>query len=1195
MFTVFAEIFRFECRTQLRSPLFIVVAVSFFVLAFLAMASDNITIGGGTTNLDFNAPFTIVQSHFVLSVVAMFASVAFVAAPLTRDRELKTEATLVATGVPRLSFLFGRLGGGVVFATLVPCAAVLGTLVGSFMPWLDQERIGDFQVAPYWFSVWAVMVPNMLIIGGLVAAVAALTRSMPASYTVLVALIIAVVVVQANTDQETISRMALADPFGLVAVADVTRYWTVFEKNSLVPSMTGALLLNRLLWLGVAACAVAFGAWGFRMTPKLTRAKAKRTARKPKPPAREVSTRPIAPSFGGALVLHQVWSQCRMDVAGVLRSVPFYVLLLFGMLNVVGAFFGAIAENFGTPVLPLTRTMLAVVEGSYIFVAFVIIVYYAGELVHRERDTGVAEIVDATPYPNGVFVTAKILALWFIVATLLTVVMLASIAVQAGHGYFNFEPLRYLMGLFVINGWTLWMLCVLAVCIQSIVSNKFLGMLILIVLFLGIGAMNSMGFEHVLYQFGVPGARLSDMNGWGHFVEPIVTVGAYWSAWMLIVAVAAHLFMRRGRTDDWRARVDVAATRFTPVVRGVAAAAAIAVVGLGAWIFYNTNVLNEYQTTKDREALQADYEKRYKQYETMPRPEAVDIDVDVDIFPCERRIESRGVATLVNGRDAAIDEVHLSIPLLLTINDVRVGESTLIEADAERGYYRYALNEPLLPGAVMTAHWDLSWRNPGFVNSKSSTRVVGNGTFVDSTEIMPFIGYDPAHELVDNNERRKHELPPVQRLPKYAEAPIDSPNQFGVHHHIQFHAVVSTSADQIAIAPGYLQSERHDGNRRYFEYEMDAPIWPFFSVLSARYAVVRDHWRDVELAVFYHPAHAFNVQRMIEASKKSLDYFTREFGPYQHKQFRILEFPAYASFAQSFPNTIPYSESIGFVADLSDPKHIDYVFYVTAHEFAHQWWGHQEVGRYAQGETLLVETLAQYSALMVMEHEYGAARMRRFLKYELDSYLSNRGGELIEELPLKLVEDQGYIHYSKGSLAMYALKDAIGEEAVNRALRNFLTRYGGVETGFPMSGDLIDLFRAEAPADKQALITALFEKITLWDLRVTDAVVEETVDGKYRVTIQVATQQFEADGAGAEHVVPLDVWLDVALFGEADEGLGEDDLPTPLLIEKQHFGGDSATLQFVVERRPVRVGIDPYNKLIDRNPDDNLFMVPHGN
>jgi ABC-2 type transport system permease protein len=393
------------------------------------------------------------------------------------------------------------------------------------------------------------------------------------------------------------------------------------------------------------------------------------------------------------------------------------------------------------------------------------------------------------------------------------------------------------------------------------------------------------------------------------------------------------------------------------------------------------------------------------------------------------------------------------------------------------------------------------------------------------------------------------------------------------------------------VAPGYLQSDRTDGERRYFEYVMDAPIWPFVSYLSARYAVARDRWNDVALEVFYHPEHHFNVQRMLQAAQKSLDYFTREFGPYQYRQFRVLEFPAYERFAQAFPNTIPYSEAIGFIADLHDDKSIDYVFYVTAHELAHQWWGHQLVGRRAQGMTLLVETLAQYSALMVMEHEYGATKMRRFLKYELDNYLANRGGELIEELPLKLVEDQGYVHYRKGSLAMYALKDAIGEDAVNRALRSVLQRYAYVETRFPLSGDLIAAFRAEAPADKQTLITALFEKITLWDLSVTDATVQTTDDGRYRVTLDVATRQLEADGAGVETEVPLDVALDVGIFGAAPDGLGENDLPEPLVLEKRHFDAAEATLEFIVAEPPVRVGIDPYNKLIDRNPDDNLLKV----
>ena len=106
--------------------------------------------------------------------------------------------------------------------------------------------------------------------------------------------------------------------------------------------------------------------------------------------------------------------------------------------------------------------------------------------------------------------------------------------------------------------------------------------------------------------------------------------------------------------------------------------------------------------------------------------------------------------------------------------------------------------------------------------------------------------------------------------------------------------------------------------------------------------------------------------------KKSLDYCTRNFGPYQHQQVRILEFPRYARFAQSLPNTIPYSEAIGFIARVEQTDDIDYPFYVTAHEVAHQWWAHQVIGADVQGATMLSETLAQYSALMVMEKEYGA-------------------------------------------------------------------------------------------------------------------------------------------------------------------------------------------------------------------------------
>src|SRR5262249_17247118 len=158
--------------------------------------------------------------------------------------------------------------------------------------------------------------------------------------------------------------------------------------------------------------------------------------------------------------------------------------------------------------------------------------------------------------------------------------------------------------------------------------------------------------------------------------------------------------------------------------------------------------------------------------------------------------------------------------------------------------------------------------------------------------------------------------------------------------------------------------------------------------------------------VYYHPPHAYNVDRMLRAMKASLDYYSTNFSPYQFRQLRIVEFPDYANFAQAFPGTIPYSEAAGFIFDSSNPDRIDFITYITAHETGHQWWAHQVIGADMQGQTVLSETLAQYSALMVMERMYGQPESRRFLKSSLDSYLRNRGTDIVGEVPLERVENQ---------------------------------------------------------------------------------------------------------------------------------------------------------------------------------------------
>jgi aminopeptidase N len=404
---------------------------------------------------------------------------------------------------------------------------------------------------------------------------------------------------------------------------------------------------------------------------------------------------------------------------------------------------------------------------------------------------------------------------------------------------------------------------------------------------------------------------------------------------------------------------------------------------------------------------------------------------------------------------------------------------------------------------------------------------------------------------------------------------------------VPFAITVSTSADQMALAPGDLEREWTEGDRRFFRYRLSKPALNFWSVVSARYTVTRDTWNDIELAVYHIPKHATNAPRMIEGMKQALAYYTENFGPFPHRQLRVAEFPRYQGFAQSFPSLVPFSESMGFIMDLRESA-FDYVFYVTAHETAHQWWGHQIVGAAVEGAQFLSESLAEYSALMVTEHRYGPHRMRPFLKQSLDTYLRGRQ-RISDERPLAVTPliGQDFVRYQKGSLALYALKDVIGEDVLNRVLAKLLREHGFKSDPYPTTLDFLALLRAEAGPAHEQLIVDLMEKITLWDLRVTGSEATERPDGKWQVRVEVRAKKLYSAGNGEETETPLDQSIDVGLFAADPDARAFSDKDVIALEKRQIKSGDQ-TVEFVVDRKPALVGVDPYLKLISRNTSNNV-------
>ena len=237
----------------------------------------------------------------------------------------------------------------------------------------------------------------------------------------------------------------------------------------------------------------------------------------------------------------------------------------------------------------------------------------------------------------------------------------------------------------------------------------------------------------------------------------------------------------------------------------------------------------------------------------------------------------------------------------------------------------------------------------------------------------------------------------------------------------------------------------------------------------------------VDLEIYYQKGHEYNLKRMMESMKMSLDYYSTHFSPYQYKHIRIVEFPRYRTFAQSLPGIIPFSEAIGFMMDIDDKKDVDMAFFITAHEVAHQWWGLQLEAANVQGQNMILETLAQYSALMVFKEKYPEAKVQQFLKLQWDEYREAALESKKEELPLVLVENESHISYNKGALVMYKLQELIGEKNVNHALKHFLYDWRSFQNPpkqnrYATSLDFMYFVMDVTPDSLKNVVTDLFEQ-----------------------------------------------------------------------------------------------------------------------
>ena len=1196
------EVFRFELAYQLRRA----STLSYFLIVFvICIGLMQVMAGGSREDGAFNAPFTLLVISVLGSMLALMMMAAFAGDAAARDGEMRADSLFYTSPVGKGAYVLGRFLGAFAMSALLLLAFPAGSMVATWMPWVDRESLLPVGLAAYLAPYFLYALPNAFVGTAVVFGAASLARRATASYAAAAFLFFTAIICGKLLRPRLGSSVAtLLDPLGYTTLDVLLLSLTPLQKNTFVVVLDRALLTNRLLWLGIATTVLAAAYARFRFAHHAVRHEGKSRQSKPQQAIpgdmRRKAERPTPPAVPAARRAFDTSTRLRQLRAITMRSFrelhasrAWWIVPLLALMFVLQA--PELAKNeLGVPGPLTTARLVGFLTGDTSLFFTLLIALSAGELVWRERHARIHALAGVTPAPDWLSVTGKFLGLAMMLAATLTIFLLAGLAVQTIYGADRYDLALYVQLLYGLLLPEHLLTAALAMVVHVLVNQKYLANVLVVLVPFVRDIAWKLGVEHNLLLYGnLPQWAHSEISGFGPSTEARLWFTFYFGGWALLFALATYLFWIRGEERDLRQRIALARRRLTRAATTTGATALAIIAGAGGFIFYNTHIRYDSPTSRQTEQRRAEFERRYGRYASLPQPILAATKLHVDFYPRRGAATIRGSYRLENRSNATIDAIHVATfpgAETTTLSFDHPSRPTLI--DDHHHYRIYALDRALEPGESLRMHFGVEIESRVF-QSQGIPPVVGNGSFIthrprDGVHWLPLVGYPAPRELDDPAVRKEYGLRERAPYPRLGDVPVGS-EQRG-YESIDLETIVGTDAGQVGVAPGKTRRAWTENGRRYVHYVTEAPISNAWTITSANYAVHRAQWRPsassqhpVDIEIFHHPTHTANLERMVHGVQASLEYNTRAFGPYPYRQIRLVEYPSPPSVGgmTAHSGLITYAEGFSFVRPADDPRKIDFAFAVVAHEMGHQWWGHQLTPAVVEGAPFLAESLAWYSAMLVVEETLGRDHLQRLLDMFRAHYLQPNQPRTV---PLLRAFDD-LDAYRRGAFAMYALREAVGVEPVNRALRNLLAKFPPGRPPYPTSLDLYAELRAATPAPMHGLLKDLFEEITFWDLSAKSMDVKADGKGAHRVTFHIEAQKLEGDGTGNETPVPMNDPIEIAVY-DADG--------RSLYSARHRIRAGAQTIALIVPRPPGRAAIDPDHELLDRNPADNEVLVEGG-
>jgi ABC-2 type transport system permease protein len=569
----FWEFFTFELKFRAKSISTYVYFALWFFLSFLCIAAEDF-LNTGNDKVFLNGPLATSVIYIIFSFFGCIVMAAIFGGSILRD----TYQIIFTKPIAKIAYLGGRWAGSFVTTVIVFTGLIFGEAAGTLAPWADRNRIAPGAFHWYLHAFLIVTVVQIFFLVSVFFTIAALTRKLFVVYLQGVVFFVVYIVFNAifsATRSLEHFWSAIFDPVGLRALDVITRYWTPVEQNTLQLPWSGVFLYNRLLWMGVGilSLVVVYALFPLSVETLTSVSQGRRAARGRANDATAVS--PVRSLVAKRLpIVHQIFSPSttfaqfaslsRIRVRNILSELPFWaifgVMVMYALL--LGHFAGRVEDG---NVYPVTFLMLDAVRGNSFILLIIIATLYSGELVWRERETHFDGIHDALPMRESTDWLSKFAALATVELILLTVVLFCGVLSQVFAGYFHFELIEYFKELYVVVFPQVLIFTLLALFLQTVLKNKFIGHGIVIGAFVLIAVLSAHGWENTLYLFGnTPNYIYSDMNGYGHFVPPIFWSITYWLSIAAFLGVLSIGLAVRGADDGWASRMRLFRQRAPP-------------------------------------------------------------------------------------------------------------------------------------------------------------------------------------------------------------------------------------------------------------------------------------------------------------------------------------------------------------------------------------------------------------------------------------------------------------------------------------------------------------------------------------------------------------------------------------------------------------------------------------------------------